>query len=69
MISNVRHLEALQKTNEALDDTLRLMDQPFGGELLAFEIKRALHHLGEITGDISNEDLLDSIFTRFCIGK
>ncbi|UKJ06247.1 tRNA uridine-5-carboxymethylaminomethyl(34) synthesis GTPase MnmE [Solitalea lacus] len=69
MISNVRHLEALQKTNEALDDTLHLMDQPFGGELLAFEIKRALHHLGEITGDISNEDLLDSIFTRFCIGK
>ncbi|POY36261.1 tRNA uridine-5-carboxymethylaminomethyl(34) synthesis GTPase MnmE [Solitalea longa] len=69
VISNVRHLEALQKTNEALDDTLRLMEQPFGGELLAFEIKRALHHLGEITGDISNEDLLDSIFTRFCIGK
>ncbi|SMO69571.1 tRNA uridine-5-carboxymethylaminomethyl(34) synthesis GTPase MnmE [Solitalea koreensis] len=69
IVSNIRHVEALNNTYEALDDSLRLMDQSFGGDLLAFEIKRALHHLGLITGTISNEDLLDSIFTRFCIGK
>lgn len=69
IISNIRHIEALTRTDEALAATLQMMEHPVSGELLAFEIRHALHYLGEITGSISNEDLLDSIFSKFCIGK
>ncbi|HYH55597.1 MAG TPA: tRNA uridine-5-carboxymethylaminomethyl(34) synthesis GTPase MnmE [Anseongella sp.] len=69
IISNIRHIEALSRTDEALANTLAMLEQPVSGELLAFEIKQALHYLGEITGSITNEDLLDSIFSKFCIGK
>ncbi len=69
VISNIRHLEALQNTVSALNATLALMTDQTSGELLAFEIKRALYHLGLITGEVSTDDLLESIFTRFCIGK
>lgn len=69
IISNVRHIEALTHTDTALGNVLGMLDQPVSGELLAFEIRQALHYLGEITGSISNEDLLDTIFSKFCIGK
>ncbi|HEY9559179.1 MAG TPA: tRNA uridine-5-carboxymethylaminomethyl(34) synthesis GTPase MnmE [Anseongella sp.] len=69
IISNIRHIEALTRTDEALANALEMMGQPVSGELLAFEIRQALHYLGEITGAISNEDLLESIFSKFCIGK
>ncbi|QEC53459.1 tRNA modification GTPase trmE [Anseongella ginsenosidimutans] len=69
IISNIRHIEALTRTDEALANALEMMEQLVSGELLAFEIRQALHYLGEITGSISNEDLLDSIFSKFCIGK
>lgn len=69
IVSNIRHIEALSRTDQALENALQMLDQPISGELLAFEIRHALHYLGEITGTISNEDLLDSIFSKFCIGK
>jgi len=69
LLSNSRHLEALTKALESIKSTLTLMEGEEKSELLAFEIKNALYHLGLITGEVTNEDLLDSIFSKFCIGK
>lgn len=69
IINNARHMEALQKTRTAVEATQSLMLQSGNSELLAFEIKQALYYLGEITGEVTTDDLLDSIFSKFCIGK
>jgi len=69
IINNARHMEALQKTLIAVQATKELMQQTGNSELLAFEIKQALLFLGEITGEVTTDDLLDSIFSKFCIGK
>lgn len=69
IISNLRHVEALNKTYEALQQALAMLDKPVSGELVAFELKQALYYLGLITGEVSTDDLLSSIFSRFCIGK
>lgn len=69
IVSNQRHVEALELTYAALDQALYLLSSASSGELVAFELRTALHHLGMITGEIHTDDLLDSIFTRFCIGK
>lgn len=69
IINNARHMEALQKTLIAVQATQELMQQSGNSELLAFEIKQALLFLGEITGQVTTDDLLDSIFSKFCIGK
>lgn len=69
IINNARHMEALQKTLIAVQATQELMQQAGNSELLAFEIKQALLFLGEITGQVTTDDLLDSIFSKFCIGK
>jgi tRNA modification GTPase len=45
------------------------MDNRIPGDLLALDIRRCLHYLGEITGEVTNEDQLDYIFSKFCIGK
>ena len=69
IVSNTRHYDALHKAHEALDAVLNGLDSGITGDFIAMDIRRSLHHLGEITGEISTDDLLDSIFTRFCIGK
>jgi len=69
LLTNPRHLDALNKALESVTSTLSLMEGQEKSELLAFEIKNALYHLGLITGEVTNEDLLDSIFSKFCIGK
>jgi tRNA modification GTPase len=69
IVSNSRHYDSLLKTNEALDSVLSGLDSEITGDFIAMDLRRALHFLGEITGEISSEDLLDSIFSRFCIGK
>jgi tRNA modification GTPase len=69
IVSNARHFEALQKSYESLDDVLRGMSSGVTTDFVAMDIRRSLHHLGEITGDISTDDLLDTIFSKFCIGK
>ncbi len=69
LISNARHYEALQKSNESLNDVLTGLDQGITQDFIAMDIRRSLTFLGEITGEISTDDLLDSIFSRFCIGK
>jgi len=69
IVSNARHLDALNKTAAALIDVLEGLDNNISGELLALDIRNALEYLGEITGEVTNEDLLDFIFSKFCIGK
>jgi tRNA modification GTPase len=69
IVTNARHYEALQKLSEALADVQRGLDEKLPGDLLALDIRQCLHYLGTITGQITNEDQLDFIFSKFCIGK
>lgn len=69
IVTNTRHLEALQKSHESLSDVLHGMDIQITSDFIAMDIRRALAFLGEITGEISTDDLLGNIFGRFCIGK
>lgn len=68
-VTNLRHYEALKKANDALDAVVKGINSGITGDFVAMDIRQSLHHLGEITGEINTDDLLDSIFTRFCIGK
>jgi len=68
-VTNARHVEALTRARDALLDARHGLQEGIGGELLAVDLRRAQHHLGEITGRITPDDLLGSIFGRFCIGK
>jgi tRNA modification GTPase len=69
MLTNLRHYEHLVKANEALTEVLNGLDIGITGDFLAQDIRLSLHHLGEITGAISSDDLLANIFSKFCIGK
>lgn len=69
IVTNVRHFESLRNTKNSLQEVLNAIETGLGGDLLSIDIKNALHHLGSITGEISTDDLLDSIFRDFCIGK
>lgn len=69
LVTNVRHLEALQKTESALIRLLEEIGTQVTSDFLAMDIKQALHYLGEITGTVTTDDLLDNIFSKFCIGK
>ena len=69
IVSNQRHYEALIQAREALDASLLAMREGLPSDLLSEEIRQVLYHLGSITGEISSEDILQNIFSRFCIGK
>ncbi|WP_428659774.1 tRNA uridine-5-carboxymethylaminomethyl(34) synthesis GTPase MnmE [Runella sp.] len=69
VVTNLRHYEHLVKTQQALSDALNGLEIGITGDFLAQDIRLALHHLGEITGTIVNDDLLANIFSKFCIGK
>jgi len=69
IVSNARHYEALRLVHQSLLDIQQGMAINISGDLLSLDIRRCLHYLGEITGEISNEDQLDYIFSKFCIGK
>jgi tRNA modification GTPase len=69
LVTNLRHYQNLLQTNESLDRVLTGMSNGITGDFLAMDIRQSLHYLGEITGTISTDDLLDNIFSKFCIGK
>jgi len=69
VITNLRHYDNLRQTDEALSRVLQGMDNGVTGDFLAMDVRQALHYLGVITGEISTDDLLENIFSRFCIGK
>ncbi|GAB2783709.1 tRNA uridine-5-carboxymethylaminomethyl(34) synthesis GTPase MnmE [Hymenobacter latericoloratus] len=69
IVTNVRHARSLEQATQHLDAVLTGLSSGAGTELLAADLRHALAALGQITGEISNDDLLTSIFTQFCIGK
>jgi tRNA modification GTPase len=69
IITNARHYHALQEVMAALGDIRKGLEDKIPGDLVALDIRRCLHYLGEITGEITTEDQLDYIFSKFCIGK
>jgi tRNA modification GTPase len=69
IVTNSRHHAALQEVSRSLQDLRRGMDNNISGDLIALDIRRCLHYLGEITGQVTTEDKLDYIFSKFCIGK
>jgi tRNA modification GTPase len=69
IVTNARHYQSLQEVNKSLDEIKTGLDNQISGDLLSLDIRRCLHYLGEITGEITNEDRLDYIFSKFCIGK
>ncbi len=69
IVTNARHYEALRLVNEAVEDILNGLNANIPSDLISLDIRRCLHYLGEITGEITNEDQLDYIFSKFCIGK
>ncbi|NND77785.1 MAG: tRNA uridine-5-carboxymethylaminomethyl(34) synthesis GTPase MnmE [Flavobacteriales bacterium] len=69
VVSNLRHVEALKKAKRSLDEVEKAMSRNISGDLLSIDIRKALFHMGEITGEISSDDLLGNIFANFCIGK
>lgn len=69
IVTNSRHYDALLKALEEIQKVQQGMDDQLSGDLLAIDIRQALYHFGEITGEISSDDLLGNIFANFCIGK
>jgi tRNA modification GTPase len=69
VVTNLRHYEALQRTQEALARAAQGFANKLPGDLIAQDVRDALHHLGTITGAISTDEVLGAIFSRFCIGK
>ena len=69
LVTNLRHRDALAATHEAIAQALAVAGRKEPLEFVAFEVREALSHLGEITGETCPEEILDLIFSRFCIGK
>lgn len=69
VITNQRHFEALQKSLDAVEKVKEAITFRISTELLAYELRNALEHLGEISGEVTNDEVLGNIFSKFCIGK
>ena len=69
VVSNMRHYAALNSAQESLHIALTALDNNTPSDLVSSDIRRILHHLGEITGEITSDDILHNIFSNFCIGK
>ena len=69
IVTSARHAEALNKTSEDLTRVYEGLTKKVSNDFIAADLRQAMIHLGEITGEISTEDLLENIFSKFCIGK
>lgn len=69
IVTNARHHASLLEVMSSLVDIKAGLDNNISGDLIALDVRRCLHYLGEITGQITTEDKLDYIFSKFCIGK
>ncbi|MBT8324679.1 MAG: tRNA uridine-5-carboxymethylaminomethyl(34) synthesis GTPase MnmE [Winogradskyella sp.] len=69
IVTNSRHYDALLKAFEEMQKVKHGLETGLSGDLLAVDIRQALYHFGEITGEITTDDLLGNIFANFCIGK
>ncbi len=69
LISNVRHKSALERAEKSLKDSLSAFRRGFSPDLVAIDLREAVEALGEMTGENTTEEMLDMIFSQFCIGK
>lgn len=69
IVYNLRHFEALSKAAIAIENVREGFKNNLSSDLIATDIRQALHYLGTITGEVTNEEILENIFSRFCIGK
>ena len=69
LISNIRHYNALKSASESLTRVSEGLSSTLPSDLLAQDIREALHYLGEITGEVTTDEILGNIFKNFCIGK
>lgn len=69
VVNNIRHYEALQKAHSAICRVIDGLESGISGDFLSQDIRECMHFLGEITGQISNDEILGNIFSKFCIGK
>lgn len=69
IVTNIRHYESLQRVSESLGRVLSGFDNMVPEDLIAIDIRQAIHYLGEITGQITTDEILGNIFKNFCIGK
>jgi len=69
IVSNARHFEALNQALNSINEVSTGLRHKLSSDLMAIDIREALHHLGKITGEVTNDDLLGNIFANFCIGK
>ena len=69
LVTNARHYEALKLACEAIERALNGLRLGISGDLLSQDIRECMHHLGEITGEITSDEVLGTIFSRFCVGK
>ena len=69
VISNARHYDAIQRAKQAIERVQTGLDQQLSGELLSLDLQDCLNALGEITGQITSQEVLNNIFSKFCIGK
>lgn len=69
IITNIRHYEAMLRVSESLDRVLTGLENHIPSDLIAIDIRQAIHYLGEITGEITTDEILGNIFKNFCIGK
>lgn len=69
VVSNIRHYEALVNAHSAICRVIDGLNAGISGDFLSQDIRGCMHFLGEITGQISNDEILGNIFGKFCIGK
>ena len=69
IVNNARHYEALLLAQSDIERVINGVEARISGDFLSQDIRECMHHLGEITGQISNDEVLGSIFSKFCIGK
>ena len=69
VVTNIRHYEALRELDKSLKDVKKGLEENVPGDLLSLDIRQCLYYLGLITGEITSEEQLDMIFSKFCIGK
>lgn len=69
IVTNIRHYEALLNSYDSIVNIVKGLENGISGDLLAMDIRQALHYLGEITGQVTVDEILGNIFSKFCIGK
>ena len=69
IVTNLRHYNALSKSIESIEKVREAIENEVSGDLLSIDLRNVINNVGEITGEISNDEMLGNIFSNFCIGK